>query len=122
VKTDKFLLSHYQGFRKYLNQERDQHELLAFLLGGIIKDRMRFAHLNKKNRHQQQLEDEDVIAGGETITVPLAELEARSKEIGVFDLVDFLNSRLFKTNGYTFQERNRTISKSFGAARPREEL
>lgn len=80
---------------------------------------MRFAHLGRNRRQNEQDED---LAGGETITVPLSELETRSKEIGVFDLVDFLNSRLFKTNGYTFNERNRTISKPFGAARPREEL
>lgn len=80
---------------------------------------MRFAHLGKQRR---QTEDEEAAMAGETITVPLTELETRSKEIGVFDLADFLNCRLFKANGYTFHERNRTISKAFGAARPREEL
>ncbi|UZJ54694.1 hypothetical protein CBS101457_004014 [Exobasidium rhododendri] len=118
-----------RGFRKYLNQERDQHELLAFLLGGIIKDRMRFTHLGKQQRRQQAETVEGRGGGGEEdesgreiITVPLTELETRSKEMGVFDLQDFLNSRLFRTNGYTFNERNRTISKAFGARTGREEL
>jgi Predicted ATPase involved in replication control, Cdc46/Mcm family len=53
-----------QGFRKYLTQSRDHEELLAFLLGQLVKDKARFYQLQ---RHQQP----------ELVTVKLSELEER---------------------------------------------
>ena len=53
-----------QGFRKYLTQARDHEELLAFLLGQIVKEKTRYYQLQK---HSQP----------ESITVPVAELEER---------------------------------------------
>lgn len=39
-----------QGFRKYLTQARDHEELLAFLLGQVVKEKARFYQLQ---RYQQ---------------------------------------------------------------------
>lgn len=58
------LLETIQGFRKYLTQARDHEELLAFLLGQIIKEKVRYFQLQ---RHQQP----------EVISVKVAELEER---------------------------------------------
>ena len=53
-----------QGFRKYLTQARDHEELLAFVLGQIVKEKARFYQLQ---RHQQP----------ESITVKVSELDER---------------------------------------------
>ncbi|THH19967.1 hypothetical protein EW146_g1327 [Bondarzewia mesenterica] len=76
-----------RGFRKYLTQSKDHEELLAFLLGGIVKDKARYHQLQ---RHEQP----------ELVTVKVSELEERAKEHDIFDMAPFLRSRLFSTNGY----------------------
>jgi DNA replication licensing factor MCM2 len=53
-----------QGFRKYLTQSRDHEELLAFLLGQLVKDKARYYQLQK---HQQP----------QLVTVKMSELEER---------------------------------------------
>lgn len=58
------VLTLVQGFRKYLTQSKDHEELLAFLLGGLIKDKAKFYQLQ---RHEQP----------ELVTVRLSELEER---------------------------------------------
>ncbi|KAF8070527.1 MCM-domain-containing protein [Lyophyllum atratum] len=87
-----------RGFRKYLTQSKDHEELLAFLLGGIIKDK---ARLHQLQRHEQP----------ELVTVKLTELEDRAKEHDIFDITPFLRSKLFATNGYKLKER--VIEKRF---------
>ncbi|KAF9049814.1 MCM2/3/5 family-domain-containing protein [Panaeolus papilionaceus] len=76
-----------RGFRKYLTQSKDHEELLAFLLGGIVKDKARLYQLQ---RHEQP----------ENVTVKVSELEAKAKEHDIFDIAPFLGSKLFQTNGY----------------------
>ncbi|KAH9929621.1 MCM-domain-containing protein [Epithele typhae] len=87
-----------RGFRKYLTQARDHEELLAFVLGQIVKEKARFYQLQ---RHSQP----------ESITVPVAELDERAKEHEIYDTTPFLHSTLFKANGYRLQDG--TIEKSF---------
>ena len=53
-----------QGFRKYLTQARDHEELLAFLLGQIVKERVRLFQLQ---RHAQP----------EVISIKTTELDER---------------------------------------------
>lgn len=53
-----------QGFRKYLTQSKDHDELLAFLLGNIIKDRARYLQLSKHTPP-------------ELVTIKMSELEER---------------------------------------------
>ncbi|PWN49465.1 putative DNA replication licensing factor [Violaceomyces palustris] len=99
-----------RGFRKYLHQAKDHDELLAFLVGGIVKDRMRFAQLGARRRGGA--EEEEMV-----ITVPVSELESRAKEVDVFDVRPFLSSKLFIANGYTYNEKDRSITKVFGKRR-----
>jgi hypothetical protein len=58
------LLWRLQGFRKYLTQSKDHEELLAFLLGQLVKDKARFYQLQ---RYEQP----------ELVTVKISELEER---------------------------------------------
>ncbi|KAF8897032.1 MCM2/3/5 family-domain-containing protein [Gymnopilus junonius] len=87
-----------RGFRKYLTQSKDHEELLAFLLGGLVKDKARFYQLQ---RHEQP----------EKVVVKLSELEDKAKEHDIFDVSPFLRSKLFKTNGYLLKDK--TIEKHF---------
>lgn len=92
-----------RGFRKYLYQARDHDELLAFLLGGMVKDKMRFTHY----RHH---DDEAPMV----VSVPLTELEERAKSVELYDVRPFLLSRVFRANGYQWNETRGTITKQFG--------
>ncbi|KAJ3553567.1 hypothetical protein NM688_g3539 [Phlebia brevispora] len=85
-----------RGFRKYLSQARDHEELLSFILGQIIKEKVRYYQLQK---HQQP----------ELVTVKVSELEERAKDHDIYDVAPFLRSKLFTANGYKLQDG--TISK-----------
>lgn len=80
-----------RGFRKYLTQSRDYEELLAFLLGQIVKEKARFHQLQ---RHEQP----------ELITVKMSELDERAKEHDIYDTSTFLRSKLFAANGYKLKD------------------
>ncbi|KAG2059046.1 MCM-domain-containing protein [Suillus hirtellus] len=87
-----------RGFRKYLTQARDYEELLAFLLGQIVKEKARFHQLQK---HEQP----------ELITVKMSELDERAKEHDIYDTSTFLRSKLFAANGYKLKDQ--VIEKRF---------
>ncbi|KAI0829890.1 MCM-domain-containing protein [Trametes gibbosa] len=87
-----------RGFRKYLTQARDHEELLAFLLGQIVKEKARYYQLQ---RHSQP----------ESVTVKVPELDERAKEHDIYDTTPFLRSKLFAANGYKLN--NGVIEKIF---------
>ena len=62
-----------QGFRKYLTQAKDHEELLAFLLGQIVKEK---ARLYQAQRYEQP----------ELITVKTAELDDRVSNVGFAEI------------------------------------
>ncbi|KAI0785538.1 MCM-domain-containing protein [Abortiporus biennis] len=80
-----------RGFRKYLTQAKDHEELLAFLLGQIVKEKARLYQLQ---RYQQP----------EKISIKVSELDERAKEHEIFDTAPFLRSKLFAKNGYTLSD------------------
>ncbi|EIN12045.1 MCM-domain-containing protein [Punctularia strigosozonata HHB-11173 SS5] len=80
-----------RGFRKYLTQARDHEELLAFLLGQIVKEKARLYQLQ---RYEQP----------ELVTVKVPELDERAKEHDIYDTAPFLRSKLFATNGYKLND------------------
>ncbi|KDQ28068.1 hypothetical protein PLEOSDRAFT_1093484 [Pleurotus ostreatus PC15] len=80
-----------RGFRKYLTQSRDHEELLAFILGQLIKEKARYYQLQ---HHSQP----------ELVTVKVSELEERAKEHDIFDCSPFMRSKLFATNGYKLND------------------
>ncbi|KAF7984233.1 hypothetical protein HWV62_16046 [Athelia sp. TMB] len=87
-----------RGFRKYLTQARDHEELLSFLLGQLVKDKVR---LHQLQRHEQP----------DLVTVKVVELDERAKEVDIFDTSSFLKSKLFAANG--FKLKNGVIEKTF---------
>ncbi|CAO1635777.1 unnamed protein product [Parajaminaea phylloscopi] len=104
-----------RGFRKYLSSNRDHEEVLSFILGGIIKDRVRFAHFGGANGRGQRLQSSNGAPQvDDVISVPVTELEKRAKEMAdIYDVRPFLGSKLFLANGYQWDEASRTISKTF---------
>lgn len=102
-----------RGFRKYLRFTNDHFELLGFVLGQIVKEKIRF-HLGKLRGLQRQ---SDPISPPEKVTIKVSELEERAKEVEIYDVGPFLKSQLFKTNGYHFnhQDREPVIIKHFGS-------
>lgn len=58
----------WQGFRKYLTQAKDHEELLAFILGQIIKEKARVYQLQKYQ-------------SPEKITLKVSELDERVRHI-----------------------------------------
>lgn len=88
-----------RGFRKYLTQARDHEELLSFLLGQIVKEKVR---LFQVQRHQQP----------DAVTVKVSELDERAKEHDIYDTAPFLRSKLFAANGYKLKD-DGVIEKTF---------
>ncbi|KZS89020.1 MCM-domain-containing protein [Sistotremastrum niveocremeum HHB9708] len=80
-----------RSFRKYLSQARDHEELLAFLLGQLVKDKVR---MYQAQRYEQP----------ERVSVKVSELDERAKEHDIYDTAPFLKSKLFATNGYKLYE------------------
>ncbi|KAL4080313.1 MCM2/3/5 family-domain-containing protein [Scleroderma yunnanense] len=87
-----------RGFRKYLTQARDYEELLAFILGQLVKEKARFYQLQ---RHEQL----------EVLTIKVSDLDDRAKEHDIYDTSPFLHSKLFATNGYKLKDQ--VIEKRF---------
>ncbi|KJA29045.1 hypothetical protein HYPSUDRAFT_634812 [Hypholoma sublateritium FD-334 SS-4] len=87
-----------RGFRKYLTQSKDHEELLSFLLGNLVKLKVREFQL----RHHTQ---------PEKVVVKLSELEDKAKDHDIFDTKPFLRSKLFSTNGYILGDK--VIEKHF---------
>ncbi|KAH6913975.1 MCM-domain-containing protein [Coprinopsis sp. MPI-PUGE-AT-0042] len=80
-----------RGFRKYLTQSRDHEELLAFLLGGLVKDKVRMWQVTKREQPEK-------------VEVAVGALEEKAKEHDIFDIKPFLQSKVFKANGYKYGE------------------
>jgi len=76
-----------QGFRKYVHQATDHEELVSFLLGQIVKEKVQLY------RHQRG-------DNPPSVQIPVNQLETRAKELEIYDVAPFLKSRLFSANGY----------------------
>lgn len=81
------ILTTSKGFRKYVHQAKDNEELISFILGQIIKDKVQL------HRHQRG-------ANPESVKITIKQLETRAKELDIYDLGGFLKGRLFRNNGY----------------------
>ncbi|ODN83499.1 hypothetical protein L202_01633 [Cryptococcus amylolentus CBS 6039] len=91
-----------RGFRKYVHQATDHEELLSFLLGSIVKEKVQlYRHAHGENPNKVQ--------------VKVSQLESRAKELEIYDVQPFLRSRLFGTNGYKVVESDgvRSVEKTF---------
>lgn len=107
-----------QGFRKYLTQARDHEELLAFILGQIVKEKARLYQLQRYRQPEKitlkvsELDERVCLSHWyTTIACITLTLQIQAKEHDIFDTVPFLHSKLFVANGYTHD--NGIIEKTF---------
>lgn len=70
-----------------MHQAKDNDELLSFLLGQLVKEKVQLY------RHQRG-------DNPPSVRVSVAQLEARAKELEIYDPNPFLQSKLFRANGY----------------------
>ncbi|WVO14570.1 hypothetical protein L204_102205 [Cryptococcus depauperatus] len=91
-----------RGFRKYVHQATDHEELVGFLLGGIVKEKVQlYRHSHGENP--------------EHVVVKVSQLEQRARELEIYDVQPYLKSRLFATNGYKMVDKDgeRCVEKVF---------
>lgn len=76
-----------RGFRKYVHVSSDSDELLAFILGQLVKEKAQiYWHQRGENPPK--------------VSIRVAQLEARARELDLYDVQPFLRSRVFANNGY----------------------
>lgn len=95
-----------QGFRKYVHQATDNEELISFLLGQVIKEKVQL------HRHQRGVNPESV-------RVTIKQLETRAKDLEIYDVAPFLKGKLFRNNGYKVV--GNEVEKVFTRVRERDE-
>ncbi|GMK57347.1 hypothetical protein CspeluHIS016_0401810 [Cutaneotrichosporon spelunceum] len=88
-----------RGFRKYITATGDSDELLNFLLGQMVKERVQLYG----NVHGEM---------PPKVEVKVSQLEARARTVDVYDVRPYLSSALFRANGYVL--RDGVIEKAFG--------
>ena len=93
-----------QGFRKYLSVAKDHDELLAFLLGHLVREKVRAHQLRtgqgpaKVAVKIEELDDRVCIPVSPARRIYPDFLQAKEHEI--YDTNSFLRSKVFQNNGY----------------------
>eukprot|EP00958_Prasinococcus_capsulatus_P010670 scaffold1041_cov414-Prasinococcus_capsulatus_cf.AAC.9 len=88
-----------RSFRRYLTAHKDFNELLLHALQELVKDAMMM---------ESTLHGVDSMT---ELTVKIELLEAKARELQVFDVQPFLESDLFRANGFQYDSSERLISK-----------
>ncbi|BGP10848.1 MCM DNA helicase complex subunit [Rhodotorula toruloides] len=88
-----------RGFRKYLRVATDNEEVICFLLGNLVKDRVRY--LNVKNGAQP-----------DSVSIRVEELARKAAEIDIHDIEPFFSSALF-SKVHRYSRKGDSIYKSF---------
>ena len=89
-----------RGFRRYLTNDRDYYELLMSELNKLLKDSqiyMQMRNIGFINRLEVHCED----------------FEMKAREYRIYDLTDFYNSDIFKSQNLSLDAQARLIIKSF---------
>jgi DNA replication licensing factor MCM2 len=90
---------------KYINHNRDANDLLLHTLQSLVRDEIRFYQYVHGR-------DPDTISVPETVEVDVEDLQMKARELGVYDLSEFLGSKSFKDAGFSVQGAGKRICKS----------
>uniref|UniRef100_A0A182SYT0 DNA helicase n=1 Tax=Anopheles maculatus TaxID=74869 RepID=A0A182SYT0_9DIPT len=95
------------SFQKYLSFQRDHSELLFFILRQLTLDQLAYQRCKEGGRRGKE-------AGGErsrttVVEVMEKDLSERAKAIEIFNLKPFLDSELFRQNGFTYDAKRKVI-------------
>jgi DNA replication licensing factor MCM2 len=82
-------------FEKYLTVEKDDFELLFYILADIQKEHINYNYYQKGNMDAP-------------VEIDIEELEGRARESNIHDLQPFLNSELF-SKGFIFDNKSLKI-------------
>lgn len=129
VASQKFsVMTHLKrSFAKYITQRRETGELLAFALQDLLRERARYLAARAGTRSfGRPAREDDNGSGGEgeesegvisssippsVIEVEMADLEARARELHIYDLKPFYTSRAFIGLGCRVDNHRRVIIK-----------
>ena len=89
-----------RSFRKYIIFGEDTSLLLMHQLRTLVQEVERFKVFQKKERGQESI-------------VPMEKLERRAKEINIYDLRPFYESKVFSKHNFSIDERNKLIIKTY---------
>lgn len=83
-------------FQRYLTFQKDNTELLFFILRQLTLDQLSYMRYKKggKATHVEVLEKD---------------LSERAKQINVYDISKFFDSEIFKNNGFSYDAKRKTI-------------
>ncbi|KNE57266.1 hypothetical protein AMAG_02999 [Allomyces macrogynus ATCC 38327] len=103
-----------KSFAKYIRYHRDSDELLLFCLNELVREAVRMYQL----AHRSGLAAAGTGGGAmpAQITVNMEEFVSRARELNVHDVSPFLESSLFRANGFTVRDegaRGPRVVKSF---------
>ncbi|VDM38456.1 unnamed protein product [Toxocara canis] len=84
-------------FSKYLNVNRDNNELLLFVLKQLVKEQIHYEH----GRHKKT----DL----STVAVPEADLIDRARRLRIENVKPFYQSRYFTANNFTYDPKRKLI-------------
>ncbi|KNE65999.1 hypothetical protein AMAG_10278 [Allomyces macrogynus ATCC 38327] len=91
-----------KSFAKYIRYHRDSDELLLFCLNELVREAVRMYQL----AHRSGLSAAGAGGGAmpAQITVNMEEFVSRARELNVHDVSPFLESSLFRANGFTVRD------------------
>lgn len=90
-----------KSFHRYLNFQRDNNELLFYILQTMIREEIQFT----RSRNQLRLSQSD-----DLVEIEIKDFEQRARQVDVHDLTPFYSSALFQ-GAFTRDETNRRITR-----------
>lgn len=85
-----------QTFQKYLSYKKDHSELLYYILRQLTMDQL--AYMRGLHNHSQT-----------TIEISERDLIERARQINISDLKPFYESRIFKLNNFSYDQKRKVI-------------
>lgn len=85
-----------QTFQKYLSYKKDHSELLYYILRQLTMDQL--AYMRGLHNHSQS-----------TIEISERDLTERARQINITDLKPFYDSRIFKINNFSYDQKRKVI-------------
>ncbi|XP_049885580.1 DNA replication licensing factor Mcm2 [Pectinophora gossypiella] len=85
-----------QTFQKYLSYKKDHSELLYYILRQLTMDQL--AYMRGLHSHSQS-----------TIEISERDLVEKARQINITDLKPFYDSKIFKINGFTYDQKRKVI-------------
>ncbi|KAI5641456.1 MCM2/3/5 family domain-containing protein [Phthorimaea operculella] len=85
-----------QTFQKYLSYKKDHSELLYYILRQLTMDQL--AYMRGLHSHSQS-----------SIEISERDLTEKARQINITDLKPFYDSRIFKINGFSYDQKRKVI-------------